>query len=160
MKMCTVLPIPSFAGTLSCPTGTFIVNLRRADRQTLLRGHRRRDGIERVGVREMRPHSDLQKSGIDNADLRTEGVYSLREYLSRQTHRLDQGPAVRRGFTPSANVFPQASRMPMSLLVVGRIPLLNPAFLNPNTFAESKSAILRTEGFTACATCRFREGKV
>jgi hypothetical protein len=30
----------------------------------------------------MRPHSDLQKSGIDNADLRTEGVHSLRKRLS------------------------------------------------------------------------------
>ena len=55
---------------------------------------------------------------------------------------------VRRGFTPSANIFPQASKTPMSLLFVGRIPLLNPAFLNPNPLPNSKAPFFGRRGFT------------
>ena len=122
MKMCTVLPIPSFAGTLSRPIGTYIVNLRRANCQTLLRGHRRRDGMERVGVREMRPHSDLQKSGIDNADLRTEAVHSL----------------LKRLFTGLQDANRPSFRRPDSSFESG--------FSQSQYIGEFKSAILRTEG--------------
>ncbi len=58
---------------------------------------------------------------------------------------------VRRGFTPSANVFPQASKTPIGLLFVGRILLLNPAFLNPNILANSKVQFFGRRGFTPSA---------
>ena len=173
MKMCTVLPIPSFAGTLSRPIGTYIVNLRRANCQTLLRGHRRRDGMERVGVREMRPHSDLQKSGIDNADLRTEGVYSLRKRLSTGQQDANR-PSFRRpdssfesGFSQSQSIAEFKSAILRTegvhslrkRLSTGQQDANEPSCRRPDSSVESgfsqsqyiadfKSAILRTEGFT------------
>jgi len=41
--------------------------------------------------------------------------------------------------------------MPISLLFVGRIPLLNPAFLNPNPLPNSKVQFFVRRGFTPSA---------